>query len=161
MDPTANIGSAKTRNTVTSHGGSVDAEDKQKSQCALAQYDHAVAEYLLTSTTRRSKYNSGRLIDYGFLSSSYLNTERDVGKLGAEVPREPAQLSISIGSPSLACAVQPLVPRAVAAGAHYRCGGVPASGAGKCQLSLHTRIITEFNLLKNKEISAWLANCIV
>lgn len=74
LDPSADIGINKIKNAWTSYGGSGDADDKQDSQRALVQYDHAFGEYQLTSLTGWSKYNNDRLTDSDFLSVDYLTT---------------------------------------------------------------------------------------
>jgi iron complex outermembrane receptor protein len=74
MDPSANIGIDTTKNAWTSYGDSGDADDKQDSQRALAQYDHAFGDYQLTSLTGWSKYDNDRLTDSDFMSVDYLTT---------------------------------------------------------------------------------------
>lgn len=74
MDPTANIGIDTTKNAWTSYGESGDAEDEQDSHRAIAQYDHTIDEFQLTSLTGWSKYDNDRLTDSDFLSVDYLTT---------------------------------------------------------------------------------------
>lgn len=77
MDPTANIGIDTTKNAWTSYSNSGDAEDEQKSHRAIAQYDHALGDFELTSLTGWSKYDNDRLTDSDFLSVDYLTTTYD------------------------------------------------------------------------------------
>ncbi|MEH6570153.1 MAG: TonB-dependent receptor [Halioglobus sp.] len=74
MDPTANIGLDRTKDAYTSYGSSGDAEDEQKSQRAIIQYDHTFGDYLFTSLTGWSEYDNERLTDSDFLSVDYLTT---------------------------------------------------------------------------------------
>ena len=77
MDPAADIGIDKKKYAWTSYSGSGDAEDEQKSHRAIAQYDHEIGDFLVTSLTGWSKYNNDRLTDSDFLSVDYLTTTYD------------------------------------------------------------------------------------
>jgi iron complex outermembrane recepter protein len=77
MDPTANIDIDRTKNAWTSHADNGDADDKQDSQRAIAEYEQAVGEYLFTALSGWSTYDNQRLTDSDFLSVDYLTTSYD------------------------------------------------------------------------------------
>lgn len=77
LDPTANIDIDRTKNAWTSHGDKGDADDKQDSQRAIAEYEQAVGEYLFTALSGWSTYDNQRLTDSDFLSVDYLTTSYD------------------------------------------------------------------------------------
>jgi len=77
MDPTANIGIDRTKNAWTSYGDSGDADDKQDSQRAIAEYEQAVGDYVFTALSGWSTYDNQRLTDSDFLSVDYLTTAYD------------------------------------------------------------------------------------
>jgi len=77
MDPTANIGIDRTKNAWTSYGDNGDADDKQDSQRAIAEYEQAFGEYVFTALSGWSKYDNQRLTDSDFLSVDYLTTSYD------------------------------------------------------------------------------------
>lgn len=77
MDPSANIDIDRTKNAWTSYGGNGDADDKQDSQRAIAEYEQAFGEYLFTALSGWSRYDNQRLTDSDFLSVDYLTTTYD------------------------------------------------------------------------------------
>jgi len=77
MDPAANIDIDRTKNAWTSYGDNGDADDKQDSQRAIAEYEQAFGEYVFTALSGWSKYDNQRLTDSDFLSVDYLTTSYD------------------------------------------------------------------------------------
>ena len=77
LDPTANIGIDRTKNAWTSYADNGDADDKQDSQRAIAEYEQTVGEYVFTALSGWSTYDNQRLTDSDFLSVDYLTTSYD------------------------------------------------------------------------------------
>jgi iron complex outermembrane recepter protein len=79
IDPDADIGIDRDKNSWTSYTASGDAEDDQDSQRAVVQYQHTLGEYQFTSLTGWTWYDNKRFVDSDFLAVDYINTAYDSG----------------------------------------------------------------------------------